>query len=190
MRRELTRGKAIAEKIMIGQAPWKDLFVKNTFFTQDYKHYLAVTSSSLTKEAQQIWCGRVESRVRLLVEALESHPSIALAHPFNKTFGRVHRCRTNAEVEKAKSGSIGCLYTEKPIEATNPKNGTNGGTAAVEGEGLDGGNDSGDGAPVATVRDVDGEKANGDESFTFIYTTTSYIGLELKEGEYSLDPDN
>lgn len=184
MYRELKRGREITEKIMMSKAPWKDLFIKHTFFTQDYKHYLVVTSSSLTKEAQQIWSGRVESRVRLLIEELENHPSIALAHPFNKTFSRVHRCRTEQEVEKAKSGSIEYVFKEIPTEANDLKNRSNGGGAVVKEGDLDGGKQSN--GEVATAPEaVEEDKSNKDEDFTFVYSTTSYIGLELKEGKYS-----
>ncbi|KAG0646787.1 Poly(A) polymerase pla1 [Hyphodiscus hymeniophilus] len=182
MRKELKRGRVITEKIMMGKAPWKDLFVKHTFFTQDYKYYLAVTSSSITKEAQQIWSGRVESRVRLLVGELENHPSIALAHPFNKPFSRVHRCRTDEEVEKAKSGSIEYLYKAIPTEANSNKNGAKSEVAVVEKNDPNGDNKSDGEVPIATEGAV-----NGDENFTFVYTSTSYIGLELKEGAKSLD---
>ena len=167
MRKELKRGGAITDRIMMGKVPWKDLFAKHTFFTQDYKYYLAVTSASISKEAQRIWCGRVESRVRILVGLLEDHQSIALAHPFNKPFNRTHRCRTEEEIEKAKSGSLEHLYNEVPPEATDLKNEPNGGVA------------------TAKEKTLNGDKvSNGDESFTFIYSTTSYIGLELKEGEH------
>jgi poly(A) polymerase len=168
MTKELKRGGLITEKIMTGKASWKDLFAKHTFFTKDYKYYLAVTSASTTKEAQKIWSGRVESRVRILVGLLEVHESIALAHPFNKTFERIHRCRTDEEIEKAKGGNLDYLFKETPTEATNPKSDPDGGVPIVKEEGVNGEKNS----------------TNGDESFTFVYTTTSYVGLELKEGEY------
>lgn len=163
----MKRGGIITDQIMIGKAPWKDLFAKHTFFTQDYKYYLAVTSASTTKEAQKTWSGRVESRVRILVAMLELHESIALAHPFNKTFERVHKCRTDDEIEKAKRGSLDYLYKEIPTETTDLKNEPDGGVAIVKEEDLNG-----------------DKKSNGDEKYTFVYTTTSYIGLELHEGKY------
>ena len=165
MQRELKRGGIITDKIMTGKAQWKDLFVKQTFFTKDYKYYLSVISASTTKEAQKIWCGRVESRVRQLVQKLEAHDSIAVAHPFNKTFERVHKCRNEEEIEKAKNGSLEYQVMDIPTETTDLKN-DNGGVAIVEED------------------DANGmQKSNGDENFTVVYTTTSYIGLELYEGK-------
>src|ERR1700722_17480476 len=105
IQRELKRAGNITDQIMLGKSQWKDLFVKHTFFTHGYKYYLSIISASTTKEAQNIWSGCVESKVRLLVVGLEGHESIALAHPFNKGFERVHRCSTDEEIEKAKGGS-------------------------------------------------------------------------------------
>lgn len=167
MHRELKRGAVITEKIVTGKAPWKDLFGKHTFFTKDYKYYLSIISASTTKEAQKIWSGRVESKVRHLVGKLESNESISLAHPFNKTFERVHRCRTDEEIEKAKGGSLEYLFKDIPAETIELKNELEGGTAVVKEEEVNG-----------------DKKSNSDENFTFVYTTTSYIGLELYEGKW------
>jgi poly(A) polymerase len=166
MHRELKRGGMITDRIMTGKGSWKDLFAKHTFFTKDYKYYLSVISASTTKEAQKIWCGRVESKVRQLVSKLEVHDSIAVAHPFNKTFERVHRCRTEEEIEKAKSGSLEYQFKDIPTETTELKNEAEGGMAIVKEEDI-----------------KEGQKSNGDGDFTFVYTTTSYIGLELHEGK-------
>jgi poly(A) polymerase len=171
MHRELKRGGTITDKIMTGKSAWKDLFAKHTFFTKDYKYYLSVISASTTKEAQKIWCGRVESKVRGLVQKLEVHDSIAVAHPFNKTFERVHRCRNEEEIEKAKSGSLEYQFKDIPTETTDLKN---------ESEG---------GLPLAKEEDAKEDmKLNGDRDFTFVYTTTSYVGLELHEGRQLLIP--
>lgn len=140
----------------MGKAKWKDLFVKNTFFTEGYKYYLSVISASTTREAQNIWSGLVESKVRLLVVGLEGHPSIALAHPFNKGFDRVHECKTDEETDKAKNGSLDFQVKEEPSEKENTKS-------------LNGNNAS----------------ANASKT-SFVYTTTHYIGLELQEGERSI----
>lgn len=157
--RELKRGGNITEKVMMGKAPWKDLFVKQTFFTQDYKYYLSIISASPTKEAQKLWSGAVESRVRHMITKLEMHDSVFLAHPFNKGFWRVHKCRTDEEVEKAKGGSLEYQVRDTGDEAT------------------DNGNDEGG-----------DQKSNGDDKSTMVYTTTYYLGLELIEGKWPLSP--
>ena len=117
IQRELKRGGNITDQIMMGKAQWKDLFVKHTFFTEGYKYYLSVISASTTREAQNIWSGLVESKVRLLVVGLEGHESIALAHPFNKGFERIHVCNTDDEIEKAKNGSLEFQVKDVPTEA-------------------------------------------------------------------------
>lgn len=162
---EFIRGGQIADQIMLGKVPWKDLFVKHTFFTSGYKYYLAVISASTTQEAQLQWSGLVESKVRLLVGKLLDHHSIQLAHPFNKGFNRVHRCRTEAEIEAVKTGSL--EYYAKDV-----------GTA-TSGHGLAAG-------AVVAENTVNGDsKVADDENNTMVYTTTNYIGLELFEGKFS-----
>jgi poly(A) polymerase len=153
IQRELARGGNITDQIMMGKAQWKDLFVKHTFFTQGYKYYLSVISASTTREAQNIWSGLVESKVRLLVVGLEGHESIALAHPFNKGFERVHECKTEEEIEKAKSGSLEFQVKDVTTET------------------------------VKDEKPNEDEKSENGLSTTFVYTTTYYIGLELQEGK-------
>jgi poly(A) polymerase len=166
---EFNRGGQITDQIMLGKVPWKELFVKHTFFTAGYKYYLAIISASTTKEAQLSWSGTVESKIRLLVGKLLDHSSIQLAHPFNKGFNRVHRCRTEAEIDAVKGGSL--EYYAKDV-----------GTA-TSGHGLAAG-------AVIAENPVDGEsKVADDENVTMVYTTTNYIGLELYEGKsYTPNP--
>lgn len=165
IQRELKRAGNITDQIMLGKAGWKDLFVKHTFFTRGYKYYLSVISASTTKEAQNLWSGCVESKVRLLVVGLEGHESIALAHPFNKGFERIHRCSSDEEIEKAKGGSLEFLIKDDPTATTdailNPD-----GEAAINDEETNG-----------------DQKVNGDDRGTTVYTTTFYIGLEMHEGK-------
>lgn len=160
---ELTRGVAIMEKIMDGKAHWRELFAKHTFFTQGYKYYLSVISASTTQDAQRDWAGTVESKVRLLVQNLDNDESIKIAHPFIKGFERTHKCRTDEEVEKAKSGSL--EYQVQESEIANPEDSLADKTGGTHGT-------------------IDGEqKPNGDERSTMVYTTTFYIGLELHKGK-------
>jgi poly(A) polymerase len=199
--RELKRGIEISEAIMRGGRPWSDLFVKHTFFTNGYKYYISVISASKTKEAHKIWSGYVESKVRMLVQKLEQHPSIALAHPFNKGYERRHRCKDTAEVEQVQDGSLDFLLCDDDLPSTNGND-----EATVKAE------------PVAkdhidmAVKDApaikdeiaanDAHAVNGDatdkgesvikdevgDSWPMdVYTTTHYIGLELAAGAKSLD---
>lgn len=175
IQRELQRGGNITDLIMMGKAPWKSLFERHTFFTEGYKYYLSVISASTTKEAQLVWSGLVESKVRLLVVQLEGHPSINIAHPFNKGFERVHSCRSEEEIEKAKNGSL--EYQIKETETSEASK------------------DLGVGATIKDETTLNGRGQNGEngdakigegDSVTTVYTTTHYIGLELHEGKYQI----
>jgi poly(A) polymerase len=116
---ELKQGAETSDLIMMGKKPWKELFVKHTFFTKGFKYYLAVTTCSTNKEAHKIWSGFVESKVRLLVQGLERHPSIALARPFNKGYERAHHCKNEAQVEAVQNGVL--QYIVKKTEVVEPQ---------------------------------------------------------------------
>ncbi|KAJ4018990.1 polynucleotide adenylyltransferase [Fusarium irregulare] len=116
--RELKRALQISESIMGGKRPWGDLFVKHTFFTAGYKYYISVISAAKTKESHTIWSGYVESKVRMLVQKLEQHQSIALAHPFNKGYERHHRCQNEKEIEYVQEGSLDFLCKENTVESS------------------------------------------------------------------------
>ena len=163
--RELKRGGDITDRILMKKASWKELFVKHTFFTQDFRYYLAIISASTTEEAQLKWKGLVQSKIRRLVINLESHPSIALARPFTKGFERIHRCHSEADADKVKNGSIQFQIKEVPTATTDlahdPEVATNKQNAA------------------------DGEKPVENGEATMIFTTTYYVGLEMREGKFT-----
>lgn len=169
--RELERGGDVTDKIFTGQLKWKDLFTTHTFFISDYKYYLSIVAASRTKEAQQVWSGFVESKVRLLVSNLDNQGSIAVARPFNKGFERVHRCEEE-HVDVATSGDLRYQATDVKTETTDvvndPKH-----DAAAEGGGDDMKMPNGDTEST--------KNANG-EGMQTIYTTTYYIGIELHQG--------
>jgi poly(A) polymerase len=153
--RELSRGLEISEAIMMNKRPWSDLFAKHTFFTSDYKYYLSVISAAKTKEAHKIWAGFVESKVRLLVQKIEQHPSIALARPFNKGYERRHRCKNDDEIAMVQDG-----YLDFHVTGDEPSAGE-----AADGE-------------------ANGVKTeDGAETVSEIYTTTHYIGLVLASAD-------
>jgi len=153
---ELKRAAEISNEIMIGKRPWSDLFAKHTFFTSDYRYYISTITASTTKEAHKVWSGFVESKVRLLVQNLETHPSIALARPFNKGYDRVHRCRNEEEIHKVQDGSLAYLADGQQSLSTAP---------------------NGDDATKSLKSEM---------AATEVYTTTHYIGIELNEGEWLL----
>lgn len=171
--RELDRGRQITDKIFTGQLLWKDLFVKHTYFTSDYKYYLSIVAASRTKDAQQVWSGHVESKVRLLVNNLDGSESIQVARPFNKGFERVHHCSNEEEIQAVLSGNLKYLAADVKTETTDavkdPKH-----AAAAEGGSEEMKMPNGDSDLPPTI-------VNGTESYT-IYTTTYYIGIELRQG--------
>ncbi|KAG5928931.1 hypothetical protein E4U42_007636 [Claviceps africana] len=158
---ELRRGLEITESIMVGKQPWKDLFVKHTFFISDYKYYISVTAASKTKEAHKIWSGYVESKVRMLVQKIEQHPHIALAHAFNKGYNRRHHCKTDAEIAQVQDGSLD--FVEKESEVGSRQ------------------------TPITDGTDTTSAENTETAIATDVFTTSHYIGLKLIDGAKSLD---
>ena len=171
--KEMKRGGDVCDGIHTGSLSWKDLFKTHSFFTTGYKYYLSVVSSSRSKEAQLLWSGLVESKVRHLVTDLENHELIAMAHPFNKGFERTHRFHNEEEYQAIARGDLS--YQAKDIktettEATNdPKH-----NATAEGGAIDVKISNGEGDKVANGTDV-----------TEAHTTTYYIGLQLSQSDAS-----
>ncbi len=170
--RELKRGKDIADKILMGQLQWKDLFAKHTFFTEEYKYYLSIIASSRTKDAQHVWSGLVESKVRLLVASLETQESIAVARPFNKGFDRVHHCHNEDEVNAVLNGDLKYQATNTKTETTDAVNDPTH-AAAAQGD-----------AERMAIPNGNGELATNGDTEQTIYTTTYYVGLEIGQGQY------
>ncbi|KAL4880209.1 poly(A) polymerase Pap [Aspergillus karnatakaensis] len=163
--RELKRGGDLVDKIWAKQATWNDLFTRHSFFTEDYKYYLGITASSKTKEAESVWSGLVESKVRHLVGALDRKSTIAVAHPFPKGFERTHQVNNGEEGEAVKNGSL--KYQDKGIKTETTDETKD---AAHQAAAQSGREDTE--VPAAADNTV-----NGDSHI--IYTTTYYIGLEL-----------
>ncbi|PLN83448.1 Poly(A) polymerase [Aspergillus taichungensis] len=166
--RELQRGGDIVDKIFMKQLSWSDLFARHTFFTKDYKYYLSITASSKTKEAEAVWSGLVESKIRLLVGALDRKATIAVAHPFPKGFERTHIVSNEAELEQVKNGST--KFQDKGIKTETTDEQNDATHQAVALNGVENEN--------AEVPEAAQKQENGDSRR--IYTTTYYIGLELK----------
>lgn len=171
--RELQRAGEITNKIVDGKLQWKDLFQKHTFFTQGYKYYLSIVSASKTKEAQLIWSGLVESKVRRLVSGIEmSQAGVELAHPFNKGFDRVHHCKNEEEIDKVLQGSLEFQATNTTTETTDQANDA-AHVAAAQG--------GGEGVKMPEVKSE--ETASDGSKPVTIHTTTYYIGIELAPGK-------
>ncbi|OAA65929.1 pap-like poly(A) polymerase [Niveomyces insectorum RCEF 264] len=182
IKRELERASEISQMIIGGRRQWKDLFVKHTFFTSDFKYYISVTTASTDREAQNVWSGFVESKVRVLVQGLERHESIALARPFNKGYERTHLCKSKAEIEAVQNGSLEYQVKTADNEAANANAENGAGAAATEGPNGTAHTNGTNGTDAATT--ADGAKPT--EAIE-VFTLTHYIGIELVEGARSLD---
>lgn len=204
IQRELQRAKGIASEILSGVLPWQHLFVKHTFFTNGYKYYLAVIVTSKDKEAHKIWSGFVESKVRVLVAGVERHASIAIAHPFNKGFDRLHKVGSDEQLSDVIDGKLNYVCKEQDFENQATQNG------ATKSEPMETKPQIGNGVAVAPTEpgpqikpDPEGETKLGLADLPVkpdpesemkikledmpaqsgkVFTTTHYIGLELAEG--------
>ena len=175
IQKELEDFAQVVDQIMVGKLPWKSLFVKHTFFTQDYKYYIMVNAASTTKENSKIWGGFVESKIRLLVQGLERHSSIRLARPFNKGYERRHKVENDEQFFDVQNGSFK-YKVEDDDDSEHEQKDQQGNDAQVDAE-----------AKVKPeIKAEDGQDVNpGDvptPSGSKVYTTTHYIGLELAEG--------
>jgi len=177
--RELDRAHQICVQILEGKQPWSELFQRHTFFSQDYKYYLTITSASRTKEAQQMWSGLVQSKVRRLVAGIEqSQAGVEIAHPYNKGFDRIHKCTSDDDRDKILQGNLDFQARDTETETTDQtKDPIQAAVAESEGstENMK--------MPAATSEAIQGD-ANGIQT---IYTTTFYIGIELKKDAKALD---
>lgn len=175
IKKELTRGGELVRSIYDGKAQWKDLFQRHTFFTTDYKYYLSVVSASKTKEAQLIWSGLVESKVRRLVSSIEeAQPGISLARPFTKGFDRTHQFHTQDELDQILYGKLDFLVSD----SKNTDMGNDAAHAAVA---------QGNSENLEMPKSEDDQKNSNGTSASTVWTTTYYIGIELAEGGKSLD---
>ena len=175
--RELKRGLDITNEITGSNTkPWKELFHKHTFFTKDYKHYLMVVSASHSKEAQQAWSGLCQARLRRLIMKVEElQGSVELAHPFNKGFDRVHECLPGAQTDTVLQGGLD--YQVKESETTETAGDVQTQAAAqTDAEGMS--------VPVANGENATETASDGKHR---IYTTTYYVGIDLKPNQKSLD---
>jgi poly(A) polymerase len=179
IQKELEDFSQVVDQIMVGKLPWKSLFVKHTFFTQDYKYYIMVNAASTTKENSKIWGGFVESKIRLLVQNLERHASVELARPFNKGYERKHRTvRGMEEWNAILDGSFDYIVKDGDAADDNVKT-ESGNDAAAKGESTsptEVHKEGGEGG--SEVQAEDDQDAPRD-----VFTSTHYIGIKLREGE-------
>jgi len=168
--KELHRGGDICDKIMTGKLNWSELFTRHTFFTKDYKYYLSVVASSTNKDAQNVWSGLVESKLRQLVIALDWQGVVEVAHPFNKGFERIHTCPSREAIDAVQVGSLQYQNRDSKTETTDQTNDPKHAAAAQNA------------AEDLALPQVDKVPEQNGEGETTVYTTTYYVGIELKPG--------
>lgn len=185
---ELQRGETITRQIHDGKQKWADLFQRNTFFTKDFKYYLCVVSASRTKEAQAVWSGLIESKVRRLVAGIEdSQADISLARPFVKAFHRVHRGENEEQISEILQGKMSYLVTDsKTTSGSIADDAAHEAMTQAGAENIK--------MPNGISEQVNGVKVEEKPEVkprrtSTIYTTTYYIGIALAEGAPSPSPN-
>jgi len=173
IQRELKRASDLCQMIPSGEKHWKDLFEKHTFFTSDFRYYIAVISVSKDMESHKVWSGFVKSRVRMLVQELDQHSSIALARPFTEGYERTHLCKSPEEVEEVQHGALDYVVGRTQLDTVT---GLAESLAAqvTDGESLHKKTDK----DANEIKETNVPKAET----TQVHTLTHYIGLELAEG--------
>ncbi|CAO3649806.1 unnamed protein product [Cunninghamella blakesleeana] len=155
MIREFDLAAKIVGETMKGNKQWADLFTKSDFF-QTYKHYLQVTASSDSTEAQLKWSGLIESKLRQIVAKLEVMEIITLVHPYIKSIDKVHYV-----TKEEKENTIRGIYpTERTFDLEEGSMETN----FLE--------------KIKENSEITEEKLNELEA---VYTTTFYIGLSIQQ---------
>ena len=82
LRDEIKKGREACAKILLGAKKWPHLWEPVPFFSM-YKHYLQVTIVALNADDFKKWEGWVHSRLRMLVQGVETCSGGALAaHPY------------------------------------------------------------------------------------------------------------
>lgn len=79
---EFKHALEIIDEIINGKKPWTALFEPVNFFGK-YKHFIVLLASSHPE-----WIGLVESKIRILVQRLEGHKCISLAHVHPNSYNR------------------------------------------------------------------------------------------------------
>ena len=112
---ELKRGKEIMDDISAGKKTWGDLFQRHDFFFK-YKFYLCIVALTHGAYDDHIkYSGMVESKVRLLVQRLETVEGVELAHPYVKPFDNKYFC-ASTEVANNIVATYGDVKGEKVAE--------------------------------------------------------------------------
>lgn len=117
---EFKRADNLVHQIYAGKKAWSDLFERHTFFTKDHKYYLSVIASSRSKEGNDAFSGLVKSKVRLLVKGIEDGEStVEIARPYHESIDRVHRCKTEDEIDRIIQGNMDFKLSAEDAKAAH-----------------------------------------------------------------------
>lgn len=176
--RELKRGAEITSAIYAGKAQWSDLFRKHSFFTDGYKHYLCIVTGGRTKEAQAVWSGLIESKVRKLVSGIEDgQVDMEEVRPFVQGYSRVHQARNEEEIDSILQGRLD--YMVKDSKAETPDIASQAMHQAVA---TQENNEQVEQPAAESDGNGNGEEKKDEPLQTTIYTTTYYVGIRPGEG--------
>ncbi|KAL7751913.1 polynucleotide adenylyltransferase [Sorochytrium milnesiophthora] len=171
--REFASAVSVTDRILVGVAPWADLFEKFRFF-HSYEWYLQIVASSDSSEMQLKFSGMVESKLRQLVMRLENTPGLALLQPYTRTYDRNYVYATDEERLKIAAGAwpvpspddikSRALNAEEIASALAPP--------APSATNADDGKDD-------KAKEAPKESAAAPPALRAIYTTSFYIGMQL-----------
>lgn len=82
--KEFTRGYMITSGIEKGTHKWSDLFETLPFFSS-FSIYIRINCTAPTKEEHLKLSGLVESRIRFMINKLDSTEGVSYAHPFTNS---------------------------------------------------------------------------------------------------------
>ena len=88
LKQEFVLADQLIAGIEKGEREWDELFVGKGFFRQ-HMHFLKIDILAATEDSFRAWFGFCESRLRILVAAMESKDLGTECHPFAKCFRRV-----------------------------------------------------------------------------------------------------
>ncbi|WVN87612.1 uncharacterized protein L203_102795 [Cryptococcus depauperatus CBS 7841] len=114
IKKEMLRAMQITDDILKNAGnSWMRLFEKIDFFGL-YKTYIQVVVSASSQDSLKDWAGMVESKLRILVQDLESLECVVIAHPHVSGVGHIFYCLSEEEQAAASQGEL----TEELVKRT------------------------------------------------------------------------
>lgn len=96
LRQEFARAEQMIGDILQKKGKWDDLFQDGRSFFRQHFYFVQVSITAEDDDSFRVWQGYCESRLRILIAALESEKAGTQAHPFGKCF-RQNNFQSDAE---------------------------------------------------------------------------------------------